>query len=129
MHIYGHVSRDDNRRLVKPSLVRSSHGYQCFMRCRYSSASGGYRLLVPSDRAVICSVKPLRSYLLADFIKRYINKLILYYITTTREISQGLIIKELKSIAHFFIVIHLLILVRDNSKTSLRMMQCFKCDY
>ena len=47
------------------------------MRCRYSSASGGYRLLVPSDRAVICSAKPLRSYLLADFIKRYINKLIL----------------------------------------------------
>ena len=29
------------------------------------------------DRAVICSAKPLRSYLLADFIKRYINKLIL----------------------------------------------------
>ena len=34
-------------------------------------------MLVPSDRAVICSAKPLRSYLLADFIKRYINKLIL----------------------------------------------------
>ena len=44
----------------------------------YPSASGGYGLLVPSDRAVICSAKPLRSYLLADFIKRYINKLILY---------------------------------------------------
>ena len=30
-----------------------------------------------SDRAVICSAKSLRIYLLADFIKRYINKLIL----------------------------------------------------
>ena len=38
-------------------------------------------MLVPSDWAVICSAKPLRSYLLADFIKRYINKLIYYYIT------------------------------------------------
>ena len=27
----------------------------------------------------ICSAKPLRSYLPADFIKRYINKLILLY--------------------------------------------------
>ena len=53
------------------------------MRCRYSSASGGYGLLAPSDRAVICSAKPLRSYLLADFIKRYINKLILYIIIFT----------------------------------------------
>ena len=43
----------------------------------YSSASGGLGLLVPSDRAVICSAKPLRGYLLVDFIKRYINKLIL----------------------------------------------------
>ena len=41
------------------------------MRCRYSSASGGFELLVPSDQAVVCSAKPLRSYLLADFIKRY----------------------------------------------------------
>ena len=47
------------------------------LKFAYSSASGGYGLLVPSDRAVICSAKPLRSYLLADFIKRYINKLIL----------------------------------------------------
>ena len=47
------------------------------MRCRYSSASDGFRLLVPGERAVICSAKPLRSYLLADFIKRYINKRIL----------------------------------------------------
>ena len=30
-----------------------------------------------SDRAVIRSAKPLRSYLLADFIERYINKFIL----------------------------------------------------
>ena len=37
-------------------------------------------MIVPSDRAVIFSAKPIRSYLLADFIKRYINKLILYYI-------------------------------------------------
>ena len=29
---------------------------------------------------LICSAKPLRSYLFADFIKRYINKLILLYI-------------------------------------------------
>ena len=36
-----------------------------------------YRLLAPSDQAVIFSAKPLRSYLLADFIKRYINKPIL----------------------------------------------------
>ena len=42
--------------------------------------SGGFRLLVPCDRAVICSAKPLRSYLHADFIKRYINKLIILYI-------------------------------------------------
>ena len=56
----------------KPSSVGSSHGYQRFMQCRYSSASGGFRSLVPSDRAVICCAKPPRSYLLADFIKRYI---------------------------------------------------------
>ena len=41
--------------------------------------SGTFQLLVPSDRAVICSANPLRSYLLADFIKRYIYKLILLY--------------------------------------------------
>ena len=35
--------------------------------------SGGFLLLVPGDRAVICSAKPLRSYLLADFIKQYLN--------------------------------------------------------
>ena len=34
------------------------------------SASCDFGLLLPSDRAVICSVKPLTSYLLADFIKR-----------------------------------------------------------
>ena len=50
------------------------------MRCRYSSASGGSGVLVPSDRAILCSAKPLRSYLLADFFERYINKLILYII-------------------------------------------------
>ena len=49
------------------------------MRCRFSLAAGGFGLLEPSDRAVICSAKLLRSYLLVDFIKRYINKLILYY--------------------------------------------------
>ena len=57
--------------------VGSSHGYQRFMRCRNSSASGGFVLLVPSDRAVICSAKPLRNYLLADCIERYLNNLIL----------------------------------------------------
>ena len=45
----------------------------------YSSASGGYGLLAPSDRDIICSAKPFRSYLRADFIKRYTNKLISYY--------------------------------------------------
>ena len=39
--------------------------------------TGGFGLLVPCDRAVICSAKPFRSYLLADVIKQYINKLIL----------------------------------------------------
>ena len=34
-------------------------------------------LLAPSDRVVVCSAKPLGSYLLADLIKRYMNKLIL----------------------------------------------------
>ena len=34
-------------------------------------------LLAPSDRAVICGAKPLGSYLLADLIKRHMNKLIL----------------------------------------------------
>ena len=73
----GSSSRSDDHE--KPSPVGSSHGYQRFMRCRYSSASGGFRLLVPSDRAVICSAKPLRRYSLADFIKRYINELISFY--------------------------------------------------
>ena len=54
------------RPLEKPSPVGSSHGY--------SSASGGFGLLAPSDRVVICR---LRSYLLTDFIKLYINKLII----------------------------------------------------
>ena len=49
------------------------------------SANGGFRLLVPSDRAVICSAKPLRSYLLADSIKRYINKLIIIIISQNSE--------------------------------------------
>ena len=52
--------------------------YQRFMQCRCSSASGGYGLLAPSDLTVICSAKPLRNYLPADFIKPYINKLIYY---------------------------------------------------
>ena len=35
-----------------------------------------------SDREVICGAKPLRSYLLTEFINQYINKhiLLLYYI-------------------------------------------------
>ena len=78
--------RIQRRPLEKPSTVGSSHGYQRFMRCRYSLASGGFRLLVPSDRAVICSAKLLRSYLLSDFIKRYINKLILLLLLI---LSQG----------------------------------------
>ena len=41
--------------------------YQGFTQCRYSLASGGFGLLVPSDRAVICSAKPVRSYLLVRF--------------------------------------------------------------
>ena len=44
----------------------------------YSSASDGFELVVPSDRVVIFSAKPCRSYLLADFIKRYRYKLILF---------------------------------------------------
>ena len=63
--------------LEKPSPVVSSHGYQRFMQCRYSSAGGSFGLLAPSNRMVICSAKPLISYLLTDFIKRYINKLII----------------------------------------------------
>ena len=43
--------------------------YQGFTQCRYSSASGGFQLLVPSDRAVICSDKPVRSFLLVRFHK------------------------------------------------------------
>ena len=70
----GSSSRSDDHEKLSP--VGSSNGYQRFMRCRYSSASGGFRLLVPSDRAVICCAKPLRNYPLSDFI---INKLILYY--------------------------------------------------
>ena len=38
---------------------------------------GGFGLLVPSDRAVICSAKPLRSYLLADYIRWYIKNFII----------------------------------------------------
>ena len=57
----------------------SSHGYQRFMRWRYSSASDGFALLAPSNWAVICCAKPLRNYLLTDLIKRYINKLVLLY--------------------------------------------------
>ena len=39
--------------LEKPSAVGSSRGYQRFVRCRYSSASGGLGLLVPSERVVV----------------------------------------------------------------------------
>ena len=45
-----------------------------YIWCTYSSASSGFELLVPSDWAVICNAKPLRIYLLADFIKRYIKQ-------------------------------------------------------
>ena len=47
--------------------------------CLFQGVIEYYTLLVPGDWAVICSAKPLRSYLLADFIKRYINNLILLY--------------------------------------------------
>ena len=89
--VSGSSSRSDDRgfesradhwgTFEKPSLVGSSHGYQRFMQCRFSSARGGFGLLVPSARAVICSAKLLRSYLLIDSIKRYIhvNKLILCF--------------------------------------------------
>ena len=56
--------------LEKPIPVGGSHGYQHLMLCRYSSVSGGFGVLVPSDRAVICGAKLLRSYLLADFINQ-----------------------------------------------------------
>ena len=60
------------------SLIRPlGDTYEAHMGCSYSSASGGFGLLVLSDWAVICSAKPLRSNPLADFIKRYINKLLL----------------------------------------------------
>ena len=51
----------------KWSLVENFHEYGCFLRCRYSSTSGGFGLLVPSDLAVIGNAKPLASYLLAIF--------------------------------------------------------------
>ena len=38
-------------------------------------------LLVPSVWAVMCRAKPFEVYLLADFIKRYKNKLILLYMS------------------------------------------------
>ena len=50
--VSGSSSRSDDR---------GSHRYQRMMQCRYSSASGGFGLLVPSDRVIICSAKPLRS--------------------------------------------------------------------
>ena len=45
----------------------------------YCSASGGFGLPVSGycHQTVICTAKPLGSYLLADFIKGYINKLML----------------------------------------------------
>ena len=59
----------------------NSCGQQSSCHCHvhgYSSASDGFELVVPSDRVVIFSAKPCRSYLLADFIKRYRYKLILF---------------------------------------------------
>ena len=56
-HILNHIfesSADHWGTLEKASPIGNFHGYQRFMRCRYSSASGGYGLLVPSDRAVKC---------------------------------------------------------------------------
>ena len=50
------------------------------MQYSYASAGGGFGLLLSSDWAVICSAKLRRSYMLADFITRYINKLILLFI-------------------------------------------------
>ena len=68
-----------------PTTVGISHGYQRSMQYSYASAGGGFGLLLTSDWAVICSAKLLRSYMLADFITRYINQLILlffYYMGT-----------------------------------------------
>ena len=48
----------------KPSSVGSSHGYQRFMQCRCSSASGCSGLIVPSDHTVIRSAKKARSWYL-----------------------------------------------------------------
>ena len=50
------------------------------MQYSYASAGGGFGLLLSRDWAVICSAKLRRSYMLADFITRYINKLILLFI-------------------------------------------------
>ena len=60
------------------------------MRCRYSSASGGFGLLVPSDWAVICSAKLLRNYMIADFIKRYINEIVILF-TLSRPLQNSLL--------------------------------------
>ena len=61
-------SRADNwGTLEKPSPVGSCHGYQHFMRCWYSSASGGFGLVL-SDRAVICTVKPLQKIWSSDAV-------------------------------------------------------------
>ena len=64
--------------LEKPSPVGSSHGYRRFMRCGYSSASGGFGFLAPQWPGGGISAKPLKSYLLANFMKQYIKKLIYY---------------------------------------------------
>ena len=64
--------------LEKPSPVGSSHGYLRFMRCGYSTARGDFGFLAPQWPGGGISAKPIRSYLLADFMKWYINILIYY---------------------------------------------------
>ena len=48
------------------------------MQKSFPSASGGFALLVPSDRIEICSANLLRSYLIAGFIERYITNNIFF---------------------------------------------------
>ena len=55
------VAMQHNKPPEKQSLVASCHGYQRFMRWRYSAASGGFGLVAPSDWALICIARPLLS--------------------------------------------------------------------
>ena len=73
--------------------LRSSYGYRRFMGCNYSSASGGFGLLVPGDWAVICSAKRHRSDPLADFIERYIENSYYYYVHIFYHLTHDLLKK------------------------------------